>query len=57
MPAESTAQKRMACMALAYKRHGASALKSVKNKEPVMKMANSMSETDLEHYCKEPVKG
>ncbi len=44
-------------MALAYKRHGESALKYVKNRKQVIQMANSMSEEDLTHYCKEPVKG
>lgn len=56
MPAESEAQKTMACMALGYKRHGESALKSVKNKKPVIDMANSMTEEQLEDYCLQPVK-
>ena len=57
MPSESQAQKTLACMALAYKRHGESALRDVKNKEQVIKMADSMTEEQLGHYCKEPVKG
>jgi len=56
MPAESEAQKTMACMALGYKRHGESAIKSVKNKEAVIKMANSMTEEQLKDYCLQPVK-
>lgn len=56
MPAESEAQKTMACMALGYKRHGPSAIKSVKNKESVIKMANSMNEEQLGDYCLQPVK-
>jgi hypothetical protein len=52
----SDAQKTMACMALAYKRHGDSALKSVKNKKPVIDMANSMTEEQLKDYCLSPVK-
>jgi len=56
MPAESEAQKTMACMALAYKRHGSSAIKSVKDKAAVIKMANSMSEDELKEYCLQPVK-
>ena len=56
MPATSEAQKHMACMAYAYKRHGESALESVKDKEPVKKMANSMSEEDLKDFCLSPVK-
>lgn len=51
MPAESEPQKTMACMALAYKRHGAGAIKSVKDKTAVIKMANSMSEEQLKDYC------
>jgi len=56
MPATSPEQKHMACMAYAYKRHGESALKSVKNKGPVIKMAGSMSEEDLKHFCLSPVR-
>ena len=56
MPAESEAQKTMACMALAYKRHGPSALKSVKDKDAVIKMANSMTEEQLKDFCLPPVK-
>jgi hypothetical protein len=56
MPAESEAQKTMACMAYAYKRHGESAIKSVKDKAAVIKMANSMSEEDLKDYCLGSVK-
>lgn len=57
MPAESAPQKRMACMALAYKRHGVSAIKSVKDKEAVIKMANSMSEEQLRDFCVPKVQG
>ena len=57
MPATSAPQKKLACMALAYKRHGESALKYVENKAQVKEMANSMTEEQLSHYCKEPVKG
>lgn len=56
MPATSPEQKTMACMALGYKRHGDGALKSVKEKEAVIKMANSMTEEQLEDYCLQPVK-
>jgi len=56
MPAESEAQKTMACMALGYKRHGESAIKSVKNKAAVIKMANSMTEEELKDFCLPPVK-
>jgi len=56
MPATSGAQKHMACMAYAYKRHGESAIKDVEDKEAVKKMANSMSEEDLKHFCLSPVK-
>lgn len=52
----STAQKHLACMALAYKRHGSSAIKAVNNKEPVKKMANSMSEEQLRDFCTSKVK-
>lgn len=55
MPPKSSAQKHMACMALAYKRHGASQIKNVSNKEAIIKMANSMSEEDLKHFCLEKV--
>ena len=56
MPATNPAQKQLACMALAYKRHGAGALRDVKNKEQVIKMANSMTEEQLKEYCLPPVK-
>jgi len=56
MPAESEAQKTMSCMALGYKRHGESAIKSVKNKKAVIDMANSMTEEQLKDYCLQPVK-
>lgn len=56
MPATSPEQKHMACVALGYKNHGISALKSVKNKQPVIKMANSMTEEQLKDYCLQPVK-
>ena len=56
MPAESEAQKTMACMAYAYKKHGASAIKSVKDKAAVIKMANSMTEEQLKDYCLPTVK-
>ena len=51
MPATSEAQKTMACMALGYKRHGESAIKSVRDKAAVIKMANSMTEEELEDFC------
>jgi hypothetical protein len=57
MPAKSEAMKTMACMALGYKKHGASAIKSVKDKAAVIKMANSMSEEELKDFCLQPVKG
>ena len=57
MPATSQSQKTLACMALAYKRHGESAIKSVKNKKAVIDMANSMSEEQLKEYCLQPVQG
>jgi hypothetical protein len=44
-------------MALAYKKHGESAIKSVKDKQAVIKMANSMTEEELKDYCLQPVKG
>lgn len=56
MPSTSEAQKTMTCMAYAYKRHGASAIKSVKDKAAVIKMANSMTEEELKEYCLQPVK-
>lgn len=56
MPAESPAQKHLACVALAYKRHGDSAIKDFKNKAAVHEMAK-MSEKQLEDFCKSPVKG
>jgi hypothetical protein len=56
MPSTSEAQKTMACMAYAYKRHGAGAIKSVKDKAAVIKMANSMTEEQLKEYCLPPVK-
>jgi len=56
MPATSEAQKTMACMALAYKRHGESAIKSVRDKAAVIKMANSMTEEELKDFCLPPVK-
>jgi len=56
MPAVSDAQKHEACMALAYKRHGAGALRDVKNKGPVIKMANSMTEEELREFCLPAVK-
>lgn len=56
MPAKSAAMKTMACMALAYKRHGESAIKSVKDKAAVIKMAKSMTEDELKDYCLQPVK-
>jgi len=43
-------------MALAYKKHGESAIKSVKDKQAVIKMANSMTEEELKDYCLQPVK-
>jgi hypothetical protein len=55
MPATSPAQKHMACMALAYKRHGAHVLKDVKNKDAVIKMADSMTEEQLKDFCLPPV--
>ena len=51
MPATSDAQKRLSCMALAYQKYGESALKGVRNKEQVKKMAESMSEEDLVDMC------
>lgn len=57
MPASSESQKTLACMALAYKKHGESAIKSVKDKQAVIKMANSMTEEELKDYCLQPVKG
>ena len=42
-------------MALAYKKHGAGAIKSVKNKKAVIDMANSMSEEQLKEFCLQPV--
>ena len=56
MPSTSPEQKTMACMALAYKRHGQGAIKSVKDKQAVIEMANSMTEEQLEDYCLQPVK-
>lgn len=56
MPASSESQKTLACMALAYKKHGESAIKSVKDKQAVIKMANSMTEEELKDYCLQPVK-
>jgi len=56
MPSTSEAQKTMACMAYAYKRRGESAIKSVKDKQAVIKMANSMTEEELKDYCLQPVK-
>jgi hypothetical protein len=44
-------------MAYAYKRHGAGAIKSVKDKAAVIKMANSMTEEELKEYCLQPVQG
>ena len=55
MPASSESQKTLACMALAYKKHGAGAIKSVKNKKAVIDMANSMSEEQLKEFCLQPV--
>jgi hypothetical protein len=43
-------------MALAYNKHGESAIKSVKDKQAVIKMANSMTEEELKDYCLQPVK-
>jgi len=57
MPATSESQKRLACMALAYKRHGAEALEGVEDTEAVIKMADSMSEEELKDYCLGPVGG
>ena len=57
MPAKNPQQKRLACMALGYKRHGESVLRDVKNKKQVIDMANSMTEQQLEDYCKPPVGG
>jgi hypothetical protein len=56
MPATSPAQKHLACMALAYKRHGKSALRDVKNTKQVIDMANSMSEEQLKDFCLPAVK-
>lgn len=56
MPSTSEVQKTMACMAYAYKRHGESAIKSVKDKQAVIKMAKSMTEEELKDYCLQPVK-
>lgn len=57
MPSTSEAQKHIMCMALAYKRHGKSALRDVKQTKKVIELANSMSEEDLKEYCLSPVKG
>lgn len=57
MPSVSSSQKHLMCMALAYKRHGKSALRDVKNTKKVIELANSMSEEDLKEYCTSPVKG
>jgi len=56
MPTENEEQKTMMCMAYAYKRHGESAIKSVKNKKAVIDLANSMTEEQLKDYCLQPVK-
>lgn len=50
MPATSPEQKRLACMALGYKRHGESVLRDVKNKKQVIEMAK-MSEEELKEFC------
>jgi len=55
MPATSESQKRLSCMALGYKRHGEEALEGVKDKEAVVKMANSMTEEQLKDFCLQPV--
>jgi hypothetical protein len=57
MPAKSEAEKTRMCMAYGYKKHGASAIKSVKDKAAVIKMANSMTEEELKDFCLQPVKG
>jgi hypothetical protein len=57
MPATSPAQKHLMCMALAYKRHGASVLRDLKNKKEVIKVANSMTEGELKDFCLPAVKG
>jgi hypothetical protein len=56
MPATSPAQKHLMCMALAYKRHGKSVLRDIKNPEEVIKTANSMTEQQLKDFCLPPVK-
>jgi hypothetical protein len=56
MPSTSEAQKHLACMALAYKRNGKSALRDVKDTKKVIDMANSMSEEELKEFCLPPVK-
>ena len=52
MPAVSANQKTLACIALSIKRGTTAASYSKKGAE----MAKSMSEAELEKYCKEPVK-
>ncbi|MCJ7829398.1 MAG: hypothetical protein MUP81_06630 [Dehalococcoidia bacterium] len=58
MPAKSEAMKTMACVALGYKNHGVSALKSMdeKGKKAAIKWANSMTEDELKDFCLQPVK-
>ena len=53
MPAENEAQRRLACIALSIKRGETEASYSKQAAE----MAKSMSEEDLEHYCKSVKKG
>jgi len=52
MPATSDDQKTLACIALSIKRGKTSPGYSQKAAE----MAESMTEEQLEHYCKKPVK-
>jgi len=56
MPASTATQKRAACMALAYKLHGKSALEGMKNTGVIIKMANSMTEKQLRDFCESPVR-
>ncbi len=52
MPSVSEEQRTLACIALSIKRGKTSPSYS----KEAAKMAESMTEEKLEHYCKEPVK-
>lgn len=56
MPASSPEQKQLMCAVLAYKKHGESAIKGMRNIAQIKKMASEMTEEQLVDYCGSKVK-